>query len=253
MLAGVIEPDGGDIKLGHQVERGYFSQSRLDVLNPTRNAFEEVSSAAPQGIQSVRVRSLLGLFNFHGDDVFKPVKVLSGGEKSRVILARLLIHPPNFMLLDEPTTHLDLDGVKSLTKAFQKYSGTVVFISHDLYFIREIADHIVEVRDGRIKTYPGGLNYYLDKKGLAGLTGGSTSPQVEEAPAKSKKSKKSSQKNASQKPAQAKDEQPNMKEMREQHKAAKETDIADQESAEESGERAERSGDRKLCQVAASL
>ena len=165
MLADVLEPTSGEIKLGHNVERGYFSQTRLDVLNPTRNALEEVSSAAPQGIQAVKVRSLLGLLNFHGDDVFKPVKVLSGGEKSRVILAKLLIAPPNFMLLDEPTTHLDLDGVKAITQAFQQYTGTMVFISHDLYFIKEIADHIIEVQPGQVKSYPGDLNYYLDKKG----------------------------------------------------------------------------------------
>ncbi len=222
MLAGVIDADDGEIKLGHQVERGYFSQSRLDVLNPTRNAFEEVASAAPQGVQSVRVRSLLGLFNFHGDDVFKPVKVLSGGEKSRVILARLLIHPPNFMLLDEPTTHLDLDGVKALTKAFQKYSGTVVFISHDLYFIREIADHIVEVRDGRIKTYPGGLNYYLDKKGLAGLTGGTPRPQIGGQPQPKTRKKSSSGRAGDDAPrSQTAADKPNLKELRDKHKAAK--------------------------------
>lgn len=165
MLAEVVEPDRGTIKLGHNVKRGYFSQSRLDVLNMARNAFEEVASSAPQGVQAVKVRSLLGLFNFHGDDVFKNVKILSGGEKSRLILAKLLINPPNFMLLDEPTTHLDLDGVKALTSAFQKYDGTVCFISHNLYFIKELANCIVEIDDGKIKTYPGGLQYYLEKKG----------------------------------------------------------------------------------------
>ena len=92
---------------------------------------------------------------------------MSGGEKSRLILAKLLINPPNFMLLDEPTTHLDLDGVKALTKAFQKYDGTVCFISHDLFFIKEVADHIVEVNNGKVTVYPGGLDYYLDKKNAA--------------------------------------------------------------------------------------
>jgi len=189
MLAGAIPPDSGEIKLGHQVERGYFSQTRLDVLTPTRNAFEEVSTVAPQGIQSVRVRSLLGLFNFHGDDVFKAVKILSGGEKSRLILAKLLINPPNFMLLDEPTTHLDLDGVKALTKAFQEYTGTVVFISHDLYFIQEIADHIIEVSGGGIKNYPGGLGYYLDKKGhkdINDMATKGTKPKTAKQPADQK-------------------------------------------------------------------
>lgn len=171
MLAGVIAPDAGTIKYGHQVGLGYFSQTRLDVLSPNRNAFEEVVAAVPGGsVPALKVRSLLGLFNFHGDDVFKPVSVLSGGEKSRLILAKLLINPPNFMLLDEPTTHLDLDGVKALTSAFKNYAGTLVFISHDLYFINEISDHIVDVHAGKIKTYPGGLNYYLEKTGKKQLT-----------------------------------------------------------------------------------
>jgi len=163
MLAGTLEPDGGTIKYGHQVGLGYFSQTRLDVLNPLRTAFDEVTSAS-KNVPALTVRSLLGLFNFRGDDVFKQVKVLSGGEKSRLILAKLLINPPNFMLLDEPTTHLDIDGVKALTSAFKKYDGTVCFISHDLFFIKEVADSVVDVNEGKIRIYPGGLDYYLDKK-----------------------------------------------------------------------------------------
>jgi ATP-binding cassette, subfamily F, member 3 len=163
ILAEVLEPDAGDVKYGHQVEKGYFSQTRTDVLNPERTAFDEVC-AAGTNIPAVKVRSLLGLFNFRGDDVFKSVKVLSGGEKSRLILAKLLINPPNFMLLDEPTTHLDIDGVRALTVAFKKYGGTVCFISHDLYFIKEIADCIVDVNAGQVKIYPGGLDYFLEKK-----------------------------------------------------------------------------------------
>lgn len=164
MVAGAIEPDAGSIRLGTGVVRGYFSQSRLDVLNPNRNVFEETVSACAGSVPQSRVRSLLGLFNFHGDDVFKSVQVLSGGEKSRVILAKLLINPPNFMLLDEPTTHLDLDGIKALTEAFKTFEGTMCFISHDLFFIKEVADTVVDVNQGVIKIYPGGLDYYLDKK-----------------------------------------------------------------------------------------
>lgn len=164
ILAGVIDFDSGKRKLGHQVDLGYFSQTRLDVLQPNRTAFEEVSSAASGGVPAVQVRSLLGLFNFRGDDVFKQVKVLSGGEKSRLILAKLLINPPNFILLDEPTTHLDIDGVEALTKAFHEYEGTLCFISHDLFFVKEIANHIIEIDHGHFKAYHGGLDYYLDKK-----------------------------------------------------------------------------------------
>ncbi len=166
MLAGVIQPDSGSIRYGQNVELGYFSQTRLDVLNPDLSLFDEVVMSVPGGsVPAQKVRTLLALFNFHGDDVFKSVKVLSGGEKSRLILAKLLINPPNFMLLDEPTTHLDLDGVKALTEAFQEYEGTLCFISHDLYFIKENADYIVDVSAGKLKVYHGGLDYYLEKKG----------------------------------------------------------------------------------------
>ncbi len=164
ILAGALEPDQGERRLGHQVEVGYFSQTRLDVLNPERSAFDEVAASVAGRAAVVKIRTLLGLFNFHGDDVFKPVKVLSGGEKSRLILAKLLIHPPNFILLDEPTTHLDIDGVEALTAAFKAYAGTLCFISHDLFFVKEIANHTIEVDAGRLKGYPGGLEYYLEKK-----------------------------------------------------------------------------------------
>jgi len=164
MIAGILEPTGGNIKLGHKVTRGYFSQTRLDVLSPNRTVLDELASALTSSVPAAQMRSLLGLFNFRGDDVFKMVRILSGGEKSRLILAKLLINPPNFMLLDEPTTHLDLDGVRALTQAFQKYKGTLCFISHDLFFVREVADHIIEVDQGQIKSYPGGLEYYLEKK-----------------------------------------------------------------------------------------
>ncbi|MBI5149977.1 MAG: ATP-binding cassette domain-containing protein [Candidatus Omnitrophica bacterium] len=164
MLAGVLPPDAGTVQYGHEVSVGYFSQKRLDVLDPNRNVLDELMVCAQQGTPALKARGLLGLFNFHGDDVFKQVKVLSGGEKSRLILAKLLINPPNFMCLDEPTTHLDVDGVKALTMAFQEFGGTLCFISHDLYFIKEIATTIVETQNGQLKTYLGGLDYYLEKR-----------------------------------------------------------------------------------------
>ncbi len=163
MLAGVVEPDTGKRRVGHKVEVGYFSQTRLDVLNPNRTVLDEVASTAQGSIPGVQVRTLLGLFHFRGDDVFKLVKVLSGGEKSRVILAKLLINPPNCIFLDEPTTHLDIDGVEALTRAFSNYQGTLCFISHDLFFIREIATQIVEIKKGAKRVFPGGLDYYLSK------------------------------------------------------------------------------------------
>ena len=164
IIAGVLPCDSGTRKLGHQVNLGYFSQTRLDVLNPSRTVFEELMSATERSVPQAQARTLLGVFNFRGDDVFKHVRVLSGGEKSRLILAKLLINPPNFICLDEPTTHLDIDGVEALTSCFKNYAGTLCFISHDLFFVKEIANHIVEVDNGQIRNFHGGLDYYLEKK-----------------------------------------------------------------------------------------
>ena len=164
MIGGVLDFDSGTRKLGHQVELGYFSQTRTDVLNPNRTALEELLSTTTRSIPQSQARTLLGVFNFRGDDVFKPVHVLSGGEKSRLILAKLLINPPNFILLDEPTTHLDIDGVEALTECFKKFTGTLCFISHDLFFMKQIANHMIEVNNGQLKHFHGGLDYYLEKK-----------------------------------------------------------------------------------------
>ena len=107
---------------------------------------------------------MLGAFLFTGDDAEKKVKVLSGGEKSRLILVKLLINPPNFLLLDEPTTHLDVDAVEALIKAIQQYEGTVVFISHDIHFVRSVANVVFEVKEGRVRKFPGRFDYYLEVK-----------------------------------------------------------------------------------------
>ena len=210
MLAGVLKADTGSINLGHQVTRGYFSQTRLDVLNPNRNVLEELASVTTQSVPAVQMRSLLALFNFHGDDVFKMVRVLSGGEKSRLILAKLLLNPPNFILLDEPTTHLDLEGVTALTKALRRYEGTICFISHDLFFIREIADQITEVTDGWLKNYPGGLKYYLHKK--------ETGETLQQKKEKKVQERKAQEKQARKKEKQAESEQ--LRALRDRHKSA---------------------------------
>jgi len=164
ILAGVIDIDAGSRIIGHNVDIGYFSQTRTDVLNPQNTVLQEAYSAAPGYMAQEDIRTILGAFLFIGEDADKKVKVLSGGEKSRLILAKLLINPPNFLLLDEPTTHLDVDAVDALVEALTDYEGTICFISHDIYFVRSVANNVFEVRNGRIKEFPGGFDYYLEKK-----------------------------------------------------------------------------------------
>jgi ATP-binding cassette subfamily F protein 3 len=164
ILAGVINVDSGFRLLGHNTTLGYFSQTRMDILNPERTVLEEVFSVASDTMSQEAVRTILGIFLFSGEDVDKKVKVLSGGEKSRLILAKLLINPPNLLLLDEPTTHLDVDAVDALIRALSEYEGAIVFISHDIYFVRSIANTVFEVKDGKIRKFPGNFDYYLNKK-----------------------------------------------------------------------------------------
>jgi ATP-binding cassette subfamily F protein 3 len=164
IMAGVVDIDQGRRIVGHRVDTGYFSQTRLDVLNPENTVLDEAYSAVPGTMPETAVRTILGAFLFTGDDVEKKVKVLSGGEKSRLILAKLLIDPPNFLLLDEPTTHLDVDAVEALTCALSQYRGTIVFISHDIYFVRSVANAVFDVQAGRVRKIPGNFDYYLEKK-----------------------------------------------------------------------------------------
>jgi len=164
IMAGVIDIDSGSRIVGHNVDTGYFSQTRTDVLNLENTVLDEAYSAAPGFMAEEAIRTILGAFLFTGDDAAKKVKVLSGGEKSRLILAKLLINPPNFLLLDEPTTHLDVDAVDALVRALTDYQGTVVFISHDIYFVRSIANVVFEVKEGRIRKFPGSFDYYFEKK-----------------------------------------------------------------------------------------
>src|SRR6266446_1929218 len=173
ILAGIVTPQAGDRTLGHNVKAGYYSQYRVDMLNPAHTVLEEAFDT-PQRLTEQFVRTLLGCFLFRGDDVFKQVSVLSGGEKSRLALVKLLLDPPNLPLMDEPTTHLDMSSIDALAYALDQFEGTLVFISHDVYFIRALANHVVHVNAGRLTHYPGGYQYYLDKtKALserAGLT-----------------------------------------------------------------------------------
>jgi ATP-binding cassette, subfamily F, member 3 len=164
ILAGIVNIDKGNRALGHNVDIGYFSQTRTDVLNVENTVLQEAYSAAPGYMAEETIRTILGAFLFTGDDAEKKVKVLSGGEKSRLILAKLLIDPPNCLLLDEPTTHLDVDAVDALVRALKNYEGTIVFISHDIYFVSSVANNVFEVKAGRIRKFPGAFDYYLEKR-----------------------------------------------------------------------------------------
>ncbi|MFN2352655.1 MAG: ATP-binding cassette domain-containing protein, partial [Kiritimatiellia bacterium] len=135
-------------------------QHRLEMLQPGRTVMEEALTA---GAGEQASRNLLGAFLFRGDDVFKRVEVLSGGEKSRLALVKLLLDPPNFLLMDEPTTHLDIPSMDALINALSGYQGTLLFISHDVYFIRAIAETVLHVEHGQLTPYPGNYDYYLER------------------------------------------------------------------------------------------
>jgi ATP-binding cassette subfamily F protein 3 len=187
LLAGVLEPQAGLRKLGHNTKTGYYSQYRVDMLNPQRTVLEEALDT-PQRVTEQFVRTLLGSFLFRGDDVFKKVTVLSGGEKSRLALVKLLLDPPNLLLMDEPTTHLDMSSIDALAYALDQFQGTLIFISHDVYFIRALANRVVHVQSGQLTQYPGAYQYYLDKtkaaSARAALTAGAD-PVSARAPAAS--------------------------------------------------------------------
>jgi ATP-binding cassette, subfamily F, member 3 len=162
LLAGVLQPQGGTRDLGYNVKLGYFAQYRMDTLNPNHTVLQSAMDL-PDPVPEVTARTLLGSFLFRGDDVFKPVGVLSGGEKTRLALVKLLLDPPNFLLMDEPTTHLDMGSIDALIGALSQFEGTLVFISHDVHFIRAMASTVLHIDSGRITPYAGDYQYYLDK------------------------------------------------------------------------------------------
>ena len=186
LLAGALPVQAGERNLGHNVKAGYYSQYRVEMLQPERTVFEEALDT-PQRITEQFVRTVLGSFLFRGDDIYKRVSVLSGGEKSRLALIKLLLDPPNLLLMDEPTTHLDMPSIDALVTALKQFAGTLIFISHDVYFIRALANRVVHVNAGRLTHYSGDYQYYLDKSlatsARAALTAGSLDKKP--APAKS--------------------------------------------------------------------
>ncbi len=161
MIAGELSPDEGRIVLGHEVEMGYFAQHHSDMLVPQKTVIEEVYQVVPHESVSF-VRGVCGSFLFSGEEVDKPTGVLSGGEKARVALAKLMVKPGNLMVMDEPTNHLDITSADILTDALARYEGTLMFVSHNQAFVNGLANKIWDIRGGEIETYPGTLYEYYD-------------------------------------------------------------------------------------------
>jgi ATPase subunit of ABC transporter with duplicated ATPase domains len=169
MVAGALEPDQGSVTLGASLKMGYFAQQALDLLDPTLTVWEQMQKDFP--LESIGVlRNLLGAFQFPGDDVQKSIKALSGGEKTRLAMARMLLHPPNFLVLDEPTNHLDLATKEMLIGALSDFDGTMLFVSHDRAFLRGLANRVLELGgesgvDAEPHAYPGSYVEYVARSG----------------------------------------------------------------------------------------
>jgi ATP-binding cassette subfamily F protein 3 len=164
ILAGMLPLEAGTVSPGHNLSIGYFAQHRTEMLDLKRTVLAEAMETQTP-VPEQTVRTILGSFLFRGDDVFKPVGVLSGGEKSRLALVKLLLNPPNFLLLDEPTTHLDMPSIDALIGALRQYEGTLFFVSHDVHFIRALASSVLHISAGKLTPYAGDYQYYLDKSG----------------------------------------------------------------------------------------
>ena len=168
MLADIEQPDRGTLLLGAGVTVGYYAQDQTEVLDVSRTVLEEAWAAAPAGWGEAAIRTLLGRFCFTGDDAHKLIGVLSGGEKARLAIARLLLQPANLLLLDEPTNHLDLDSREELERALRQFQGTVVMASHDRYFMDRVATKVGEVGGGRLQVYLGAYSSFRDRRIAAG-------------------------------------------------------------------------------------
>jgi len=180
IVSGHLKPDAGNVREGAGVKVGYFAQQSLDLLDPALTVFEQIQKDFPGEGQGV-LRNLLGAFQFSGSDVDKPIRVLSGGEKSRLVLARMLFDPPNFLILDEPTNHLDLETKEMLVAALKDFEGTMLFVSHDRTFLRGLSNRVLELRPGDGNgvpaeaplAYPGSYSEFVERTGseAAGVHG----------------------------------------------------------------------------------
>ena len=164
LLAGAEPLTSGAYRLGHNAQADYFAQDQYKELDTDARMLDDLSDAAPRSTQT-ELRSLLGCFLFSEDDVFKRIGVLSGGERNRYALARMLLRPNNFLLLDEPTNHLDMRAKDVLLESLQSFTGTVVFVSHDRYFIDKLATRVFEIGEGEVRVYPGNYEDFLWRKG----------------------------------------------------------------------------------------
>ncbi|HPR87307.1 MAG TPA: ABC-F family ATP-binding cassette domain-containing protein [bacterium] len=163
LIYGELQPESGSIKIGERTTIGYYAQHQVDSLSLDATAYAEVASTTAQSL-APRIRDILGLFQFHGDAVFKPIRVLSGGEKARVSLAKILLSPVNFLIMDEPTNHLDTGAKEALEEALRDYDGTLLLIAHDRYFLDKLVTRVIELREGRLTMYEGNYSDYIAKR-----------------------------------------------------------------------------------------
>ena len=183
IIAGTRQPTGGKAVLGHNVVPGYLSQEFAETIPPDVSVYRNAKNAwdAHGGGPEKQFRNQLGAFGFDENDIEKPAGVLSGGEKIRLAFLRLFLTAPNFLLLDEPTTHLDLDGRRLLQDALKKYTGTILIVSHDIEFVREVATSVLEITREGVRSFPGGYDYYCEKKAqMAAQSGGVRSAAVQD-------------------------------------------------------------------------
>lgn len=175
ILGQIIPIESGIYELGHNASIGYFAQHRTEMMNMRHTVLQEAMDIE-KPVPEQAARTILGSFLFRGEDVFKPVSVLSGGEKSRLALVKLLLNPPNFLLLDEPTTHLDMPSIDALIGALKQYEGTLMFVSHDVHFIRALATSVLHINAGKLTPYAGDYQYYLEKSGSSSARAALVSP-----------------------------------------------------------------------------
>jgi ATPase subunit of ABC transporter with duplicated ATPase domains len=164
LVAGATSPDNGAIALGGSVKMGYFAQHAMEVLDGDRTVFQSLEDAFPQAGQG-SLRTLAGCFGFSGDDAEKKCRVLSGGEKARLVMAKMLYDPPNFLVLDEPTNHLDMPTKEMLIAALSRYEGTMLFVSHDRHFLAALSNRVLELTPEGVHQYGGGYTEYVARTG----------------------------------------------------------------------------------------